>query len=329
MKWFYKQPRDLKKLYLDRNENLSLNLKRHVSELITNTDFSCNLYPDNLYNLNTHISNHLEVNPEEIVLTNGSEEALSIIFNFCSRNFDAVVKWEPTFALINTILLNYDIKCINLCYKLVGNSYWFDYSSIKDLRGNKYIFYISSPNSPTGSIFCKSMLTLLVQTFKDSLFILDGAYIEYAHDYYLDLYKRNKNIVLVRTFSKAWGLAGLRAGYFVTNNPVLQNFRPNYAPNVVAAAILNKMYTKPFLFISSIQETINTKIDLEGFLKRSGIYFIKGTGNFIVIELDERKTKQLTDIAIVKTVTINKEKFIKLSIPDYTSLKQMYNALSC
>lgn len=327
MKLFYKQSRSPEKLPLDRNENLSLALKQNVSKLISDTEFNYNLYPDNLYNLNNNISNHLNVDPNEVVLTNGSEEALSIIFNFCSRRFDTVVKWEPTFALVNNILLNYDIRCINLRYKLVGHSYLFDYTPIKQLQGHQYIFYISSPNSPTGSIFCKTMLNLLIQTFKDSLFILDGAYVDYAQDYYLDLYKRNRNVVLVRTFSKAWGLAGLRAGYFVTKNAALQNFRPNYAPNAIAAAVINKIYTDSFCLISSVQDTLNAKLELEEFLKRYGISFIKGTGNFILIELNERQTKKLTDIAIVKLVTINKRIFVKLSIPDIKNLKQVCNSL--
>jgi histidinol-phosphate/aromatic aminotransferase/cobyric acid decarboxylase-like protein len=127
--------------------------------------------------------------------------------------------------------------------------------------------------------------------------------------------------------SKAWGLAGLRAGYFVTKNAALQNFRPNYAPNAIAAAVINKIYTDSFCLISSVQDTLNAKLELEEFLKSYGISFIKGTGNFILIELDERQTKKLTDIAIVKLVTINKRTFVKLSIPDIKNLKQVCNSL--
>lgn len=328
MKTFYKEPRDLTKLPLDRNENLNAHLKSHVDSFLSKMSGNCNLYPDNLLQLNKNISNYLGIPSSEIILTNGSEEALSLIFNIVSKNYRTVVKWEPTFSLIDLYVKRTNLIAINFNYILLNQKFHFNLKSINCLTSEKHIFYISSPNSPTGSIFCKTKLISLLNKFSTSLFILDGAYVDYDIDYYLSLYKRYPNIILVRTFSKSWGMAGLRAGYFVTKNPSLQNVRPNYAPNVIAATIANKLFSQSLIVSSSINETLSIKDTLEEFLNKQELRFIRGAGNFILIESTQLDLSQFSKRILYKTMEILDSSYIKISIPDKSQLDAVCESIS-
>ena len=322
MKEFYKPSRNFKKLLLDRNENLDRGLNSYINVLLKQEQYNCNLYPDNLWQLNKNISKYHNVEPSEVVLTNGSEEALNIIFASTCLDYKAIVKWEPTFGLIELFAKQYNIPTINYDYVLTKDKEFnFNYEQIKSLRKKKYIFYISSPNSPTGSVFCKNVLKMLLNKFTNSLFIIDGAYIDYDNDWYVNLYKRYPNIVIVRTFSKSWGIAGLRTGYYISKNPKLQHGRPNYAPSVVAATIVNKLFQTPFIIPSSINENLFVKKLLEDFLVKNKISFIKGKGNFILIESAELNLHCFSALVLYKALTIEGVQYIKLSIP---SRKDLY-----
>ena len=189
MKFFYKEPRDTTKLPLDRNENLNKSLNSYITEIVSKLKINFNCYPDNLLELCHNISKLHEITPQEVVMTNGSEEALSLLFNYLLPSYKKVVKWEPTFGLVNVLLQRHDCDITNYGFDLLNNQFVpkYKFTLLDPLQ--KHIFYISSPNSPTGSVFCKTTMTLLVQRFANSLFILDGAYVDYEEDYYIKLYK--------------------------------------------------------------------------------------------------------------------------------------------
>jgi histidinol-phosphate aminotransferase len=328
MKFFYKEPRDVNKLLLDRNENLNKSLNSYTSQIIRNTKIDCNLYPDNLLELNSNISKLHQVTPQEVVMTNGSEEALNLLFSYLLSVYKNVVKWEPTFSLVNVILERYDCNIINYGFLLSENRFIPEYNFACLNSSQRYVFYISSPNSPTGSVFCKHALTLLVQQFADSLFILDGAYVDYEEDYYIKLYKRYSNIVLVRTFSKSWGLAGLRAGYFLTKKTELQNLRPNYAPNIIAAAVLNEMFNHLAVSIRFyIEETNVVKKYIEQFLTQHNIRWIQVVGNFILFEASKIDLNVFATECLFKTISINNITYAKISILDKTNLSRLFSIL--
>jgi histidinol-phosphate aminotransferase len=328
MKDFYKPSRNFNKLLLDRNENLDQELNNHINFLINQEHHNCNLYPDNLWQLNKNISEYHGVSQSEVILTNGSEEALNIIFALASLSYKAIVKWEPTFTLIGLFAERYNMPTINYDYVLTQtNEFNFNYKQVKNLPQDKYVFYISSPNSPTGSIFCKDTLRMMLNNFTTSLFILDGAYVDYDIDWYVNLYKRYNNIVITRTFSKSWGIAGLRAGYYISKDPKLQNARPNYAPSIVTSTIVNKLFDASFVISSSINENVCIKRLLETFLTKNKISFIRGKGNFILIETSKIDLNYLSKFVLYKTLNINNIQYLKLSIPSKTYLHQLCNLL--
>jgi histidinol-phosphate aminotransferase len=323
-KHIFKEQRDKSKYFLDRNENLDLKLKKYVESLVFFSDKNYNLYPDKLQEAYNTFESLFQVKKEEIVFTNGSEEGLRLIFNtFLSKN-DVVVKWEPTFGLINLYIKHMQAKSIDLGFKLVNHTYKFnEYKS----NFSPKMFYISSPNSPTGSVFDKNELINLLDKHKTSLFVLDGAYVDYDEDFYLDLYKSRKNIIIVRTFSKAWGISGLRFGYFLTKNNKLQNARPNYAPNNIALDVALKLLIDKSWINSSINRCEESKLKLIQFFKIYDINFIKTIGNFIIFESNKINTEFLYSFMYFKQIKINKKYYIKISIPDIHDVSLVINCI--
>jgi histidinol-phosphate aminotransferase len=234
------------------------------------------------------------------------------------------VKWEPTFGLVNLNVNHVQAKSIDLGFKLVNYTYKFnEYKSDFSPK----MFYISSPNSPTGSVFDKNELIHLLDKHKSSLFVLDGAYVDYDEDFYLDLYKSRKNIIVVRTFSKAWGIAGLRFGYFLTKNNKLQNTRPNYAPNNIAIDVGLELLSNQSWVKTSIQRCEESKLQLIQFFKLYNIHFIKTIGNFIIFDSNQINIELLSLFIYFKITKINKKSYIKISIPDISDVDSVINAI--
>lgn len=319
-----KLERDKSKYFLDRNENLDFKLKKHIESLVYFSEKNYNLYPDKLEETYNTFQSLLGVDKAEIVFTNGSEEGLRLIFNtFLSKN-DVIVKWEPTFGLINLYINHVQAKSIDLGFKLVNYTYKFNqYKSDFSPK----LFYISSPNSPTGSVFNKNELIRLLDKHRSSLFVLDGAYVDYDEDFYLDLYKSRNNIIIVRTFSKAWGISGLRFGYFLTKNNKLQNSRPNYAPNNIALEVGLKLLSDQSWIKASIKRCEQAKLELIEFFKLYDISFIKTIGNFIIFESNKINIAFLYMFMYFKSIQINKKTYIKISIPDINDVNSVINLI--
>ena len=319
-------PRCNSKFNLDRNENLDKVLKNKIDTFVQyNCNINYNLYPDNNLELLKNISNYHNIPLEQIITTNGSEQALSILFDNILNENDTVVKWAPSFSLIDLYIKNRKANCINLSFTKIQNRFIFDvYTGNLEPK----IFYISSPNSPTGSVFAESELIVLLEKFKNSYFILDGAYVDYDIDYYINLYLKYDNIILTRSFSKAWGLAALRAGYYITKDKKLQNLRPNYAPNTLACDIINYLLINNTIIKDSVKQLENTKQKFYSFFDASQINYIKTSGNYVIFDSFKINLSILDSNILYKSIYITDTLYIKISICDFSDFDSIKDLIS-
>lgn len=307
-------------LCLDRNENFDKLLINYINNISSNYVLNCNLYPDNNLELLTKLSDLHGIHLNEIITTNGSEEALSLIFNNILKENDLVVKWKPTFSLIDLYIKNNRAETLNLNFIKNENKFIFEkYTS--DIAPK--LFYISSPNSPTGNIFEIDELINLLEKFKDSYFVLDGAYVDYSIDHYVNLYNKYDNIILTRSFSKSYGIAGLRAGYYITKYKQLQNLRPNYAPNSLASFIICNLLDNNYIIKQSISRNNNTKNKIYNFFKQLNINYIETIGNFILFESNKINLLQFSKNVLYKIFNIDSKTYIKLSICDESDIDNL------
>jgi len=143
----------------------------------------------------------------------GSDQILDLFLaNFCTRK-TRILTSDPTFAFFEERCKLYGVKMIKVQF---SEGMTLDVDQFLSKSKNADLIYIDSPNNPTGFQFSKANIQKIIKKFNGPI-IIDEAYGEFSDYSVVNLVKNNDNLIVIRTFSKAFGLAGLRLGYFVAN----------------------------------------------------------------------------------------------------------------
>lgn len=204
------------------NENPNAPSK-HVFEAIQKYGAMANRYPDQGLVVRTKIA---EINgldgPENVMLGNGSSEVYDNIFRMFLEPGQEVIQHTPCFGIYKlrgTILGG---KMVSVPMRYEDNYMWFDADAIlKAVTDKTRIIVVANPNNPTGNFMDKNDILRIAET--GIPFVIDEAYVEYAglDKSYVNLTKTYKNVIVTRTLSKAYGLAGLRFGYALADKDVI------------------------------------------------------------------------------------------------------------
>ena len=183
-----------------------------------------NRYPDPLQReLKTLIAAQKGVKMENIFLGNGSDEAIDLIFRaFCQPGVDNVVAIDPTYGMYKVCA---DVNDVEYRPMLLDVYYQFKASSLLSaIDENTKAMFICSPNNPTGNSLCRKEIDALLNKF-DGLVVVDEAYIDFADAPSLlaDLDKY-QNLIVLQTFSKAWGSAAIRLGMAFASPEIIAIF---------------------------------------------------------------------------------------------------------
>ena len=166
------------------------------------------------------ISKFSKVPASMIGVGNGSDQILDLILShFASKN-TKVLTSNPTFGFFEERCKLYSIPLITIPF---SDDMKLDIKEFEKRSKDADILYLDSPNNPTGFTFTKNQLQKFVQSF-DGLVIIDEAYGEFADYSLTKMVKTQDNLIVVRTLSKSFGLAGLRLGYFVANKKFAEVF---------------------------------------------------------------------------------------------------------
>jgi len=214
-----KQPEALK---LDSNENFVIN-KQFQRDLIDGAKKISDVreYPlGRIEKLIEALSKNLKVSPSMIGVGNGSDQILDLLLvNFCSKK-TRILTSDPTFGFFEERCKLYSIPTIKIPF---SKDMTLDLENFLSKSKNADLLYLDSPNNPTGFQFPKKDLEKLIKNF-DGPVIIDEAYVEFGDYSVLNMVKSQSNLIVVRTFSKEFGLAGLRLGYFVANKAIADVF---------------------------------------------------------------------------------------------------------
>jgi histidinol-phosphate aminotransferase len=209
-------------LKLDSNENYVVS-QQFQQDVITNAQKNSDVreYPlGGAERLISELSKFLKVPTSMIGVGNGSDQILDLILcNFASKQ-TKVLTSNPTFGFFEERCKLYSIPMIAIPF---STNMKLDIKEFFHQSKNADILYLDSPNNPTGFQFPKNNLQKLVKSF-EGLVIIDEAYGEFG-DYSLSsMAQSQENLVVVQTFSKSFGLAGLRLGYFIANKKFTDAF---------------------------------------------------------------------------------------------------------
>lgn len=199
------------RLHLDKNEqsgDVDFGLKKRVMEKLLDADW--NRYPAADYkSLETKIAAYCGLNPENIVLSAGSANIITTLLNYFALNRKHIVIAQPSYALFD-----YHCKTHNIPYQAwhLTADLEYDYQQMPALEPGS-VFIITSPNNPVGNTMDLARLERLLLENPESYIILDGVYTEFCAVDATPLVRKYPNLMVLRSFSKAFPVAGLRLGY--------------------------------------------------------------------------------------------------------------------
>jgi histidinol-phosphate aminotransferase len=201
---------------LNYNENLFMP-KEKLVELMREVAEECDLriYPQEEENkLKEKISDYLKIPKDYVVVGNGSDELIDRIGRLFLEKGDKAVSVTPTFPVFGYCIKHQDAECTAV--PLLKNFELDVPQLLNNFTSETKLLYLCSPNNPTANQFRISEIENLIEEFP-GIVVVDEAYGEYADYSIVPLADKYENLIILRTFSKAFGLAGLRLGYSVTN----------------------------------------------------------------------------------------------------------------
>lgn len=210
-------------IFLDANENPFEN--------------GINRYPDPHHTaLKQVLSSIKNIDPENILVGNGSDEVLDLLFRaFCEPNIDNVITLPPTYGMYGVLA---NLNAVENKKIILTEDFQPNVSSILNRVNEKTkIIFLCSPNNPTGNSFSQESVLRIVNEFH-GLVVIDEAYIEFSDKpTWLKRIAEFPNLVIVQTLSKAYGMAGLRLGLLFASNQIisiLEKIKPPYNVNSVS-----------------------------------------------------------------------------------------------
>lgn len=272
-----------------------------------------NRYPDGSgYHLINRIAEKHKVSPGNIVLGNGSDEIIGMLAHTLLKPGDEAIVPQPTFLIYDIMVRSVGATCVNVPL----DSLAIDLKEIKKrLTSKSKMIFLCNPNNPTGTIILKDEFENFLESIPpEILVVVDEAYIEFVREqncaYGIDYIETQRPLVVLRTFSKVYGLAGLRIGYGVMSeeisdliNRVRLPFNSNSLAQAGAVAALNdeKFFNKT---LRLIHEGLDFMYDS---LKKRGIKYFPTQANFLLIDVkraaDEVYKKMLAQGVIVRSMT--------------------------
>ncbi|EKQ58117.1 MULTISPECIES: histidinol-phosphate transaminase [unclassified Clostridium] len=326
-----------KVIKLAGNEN-RFGCSKLAKEAIKNAFDEISLYPDfNLTCLRERLSNDLNVKENQIIFGNGSFELLSLIAQaFINKGEESIIP-EITFGWYQTVTLQMGGNIVFVPLK----EYQIDLDEIKSKINRKTkVIWICNPNNPIGTFIDEKKLVKFLEDIpKDIVVVLDEAYYEYVDDSSypesINLLNNYKNIIVLRTFSKVYGLASLRLGYGIASEEVIdclskvkEPINVNMAAQVAALASLDD-----YEFKNRVLE--NNKISKQLYyeeLDKLNLEYIKTQGNFIMINTNisgdlvvEKFLKR--GILIRSGSEFKMPSWVRISIGTYEENIEVLNAL--
>ena len=213
-------------LKLDWNE-ATIPISPHVKQALINAINTVNLnwYPNvNKLKLLRLLADYVGVNQEKLLYFASSDSAQEYVARTFLNEHDNVLILGPTYD-------NFRVTCQSESYNIFF--YYLDENlnfNIEEFEQNisalsPKLVYISNPNNPTGNEYTENQIEYLVKKYTDTLFLIDEAYIEFTENATssVPLVKKYSNLIITRTFSKAFGLAGFRIGYIIGDESLILN----------------------------------------------------------------------------------------------------------
>lgn len=274
---------------LASNEN-PFGCSEKVTESLKKTLSDLPLYPDgNATLLREKLAKKHGLKPDQFIFGAGSNEIITFIAQVFLNPGDESIYAKPSFTWYDTAVISTGAKAVTIPL----NEYTHDLNAMKKAVTDKTkIIWICNPNNPTGTIITSSKLHEFIKSVSsDIVIVLDEAYYEFARgDHYpesIPLLDKYPNLIVLRTFSKAYGLASLRVGYGMASTEIisyLNRIRPPFNVNTLAQMAAVVALDDQDFVENTVSETKNGLDFLYREFEELNLRFVKSYANFIWVE---------------------------------------------
>ena len=288
---------------LDANEGNKDLFKDLIKDI--GDDFYLNLYPDDNYTqLKEAIVNYIGCKIENISVGNGSSELLDLCVKTFVDTNELILSLDPTFSMYSIYA-----KIVNSRYIGAGEGNDFTINVddvIKSIKeNNPKLTIICNPNNPTGTTIKRDDVLRIVKS-TDNVVIVDEAYMEFSNESVVDEIENYDNLIVVKTMSKAFSMAGIRTGYLIANEELvktIEKVRPPYNLNSISALLATKALKQKDKMLSYVE---NLKVEREKIYEKlldMGVKAYKSGANFVFFS---SKVDNLAEKLIDNDVLIRK-----------------------
>ena len=296
-------PQNLKRMHANESPKPILD----YDILMKNVDENLNFYPENkAIKLVELASKFYNVDKTKIIATNGSDEGIDLfIRTFCNPGEDTVLVAEPTFSMYKQYAVAFGLKVQHVELKEGDVSWNFDENELIKVAKEKEVkmIFIPNPLANVGNLIERQKILKIIKSLPDKIVVIDEAYIEFCslENSLLSELDKYENIVILRTFSKFFGLAGIRLGFVFTNfQSEVMKIKSPYNVNSITCQIgVNVLNNITNDIIKQRQnEILQKRIELEKWLKNfSEVETIfTSDANFVFVKLNCKATMFATKL---------------------------------
>jgi histidinol-phosphate aminotransferase len=272
-------------LRLDFNEN-TLACSPAVREVLAGISAGdLTRYPER-ESVEAIVAAHLGLASAQVALTNGVDEAIHVLFETFLEAEDEVLLPVPTYTMYEVYASATDARVVTV---QAGDNLQFPFRQLLDaISPRTKIIAIANPNSPSGSMASREEILELARQAPQAIVLVDEAYFHFSGETVMDLVGKVPNLIAARTFSKAYGLAGLRVGVLAGPVETLKWVRrvlSPYSVNSVALVCLPAALTDAAYLEWYVHEVLVAREEFESVLVASGVRFWPSRANFILVEI--------------------------------------------
>jgi len=292
-------------LKLNTNENPFPPSPRVLDAVRRAADERLALYPNPTAEpVRAAAANAFGVTPEMVVVGNGGDEVLAMITRACLDTGDRVVVGDPTYTLVEVLVA---IQQARLRRVPLGRDFslpqrFFGTAAARAVK----LVYVPNPNAPTGVLHPLDEIDRLCET-TDGLVVLDEAYVDFAREHGLGLVDKYPNLIVLRTLSKSYSLAGLRVGFGIAQPDMiagLMKVKDSYNLNVVSqvaavAALEDQSYAQ-----DCVRRVVEQREALSDALRALGFTVVASEANFVFAKPRGRPAKAFYDELAARRVLV-------------------------
>jgi histidinol-phosphate aminotransferase len=269
-------------LRLDFNENTVGCSPRVLERLRSLSGEEVARYPER-GPVEQRVAKFLGIKPEELLLTNGVDEAIHLLCETYLEPGDEALIVVPTYSMYRIYMMAAGAQVISVP---AANDFRFPVAEVcRRITRRIRMIAIANPNNPTGSVAAPEELMAIARSAPDAAVLVDEAYFEFCGQTMIAKRNELKNLFVARTFSKAYGMAGLRVGMLIGDAEQMRAIRQVSSPynvNAIALACLPEAIADQGYIQKYVSEVLAGRARLERWLQDCGIRFWPSAANFVL-----------------------------------------------